>query len=598
MAIKSPPRIFDGFSTLAPGVDGGRLPDLLEEDRIAEGENIIFREGYPFNRPPFLDVDLTFTLPNLTYNADGSFKSVDEVVGQSRAAFQDGIFQEASYYNPGPAREYIMASVGGRLYRFSPVSGDQAANVFEVQLERRNRSTIPINYHVQAGVYFIVQDGEASPIIYDGLSARRAVVDEIFTGLMMGCGLGRIVLIGLRGEIFFGDLRDSKGGGDADMLGMTETQFINEGAPSALPPGMGFPTAVRFLPTQDTATGVGDCLVLGQRGVESFFLSISRDQWKDSQFQKTALLEDGNAGHRSIAMLNQDFWFRDPKAGWRTYRQARAQAGEWTQIPMSTEVRKWIESDTPSLLNLCSAIAFNDRLIVTTNPYPNGVRPYHNGLLSLDLDVLSSGGKTTNPAWDGHWSNRLADPMTGLKVTQLVKGTFAGKERAFMFYLDANGKNALREIMPLPVGGDTGGPITSNIISRSMNFKTPYNEKRLHGADAWISDVAEPVSMTATYRPDQLPDFSPWQTVNFNAVGDPAAQDPGFVPTIRPGFSPRRSFKKPPDIGDPLNTKRIVRRGYEYQVKLQWTGRARLRRFRLHAIDETENTKATIPAVP
>ncbi len=595
MALLDRNRIYDVFSSLISGVDGGRLPHLIEKDRIAEGDNIALREGLPIQRPPYRSIALTFINPNVTYNADGSFQTADGTVGASRDGFEDGILQEASYYAPYEGREYIMASVGGRLFRFEPVDEGEEAEVFEVVLARRNRSTIPINYHLQAGVYHITQDGENAPIIFDGMLARRAGVDEIFTGLMMGYGYGRIVLIGTHGEIFFGDLRDSKNGGDADLLGFTETQFINEGFPTALPSGMGFPTAIVFPPQQDTATGQGECVIFGQGGAESFFVSIPRDQWKNSQFQRTALTGIGNAGHRSTAIVNQDIWFRDPKAGWRSYRQARAQQNLWSQVPLSTEVRKWIESDTPRLLKHCSAISFANRLIVTSTPYPNETQVYHNGLLSLDFDVISSAGQSSNPAWDGHWSNYAANPLAGVKCTRLVEGIFKGRQRAFMFYLTPEGKNALREISSVTTGRDTEGPITARLITRSMDFETPFLEKKLYGGDFWAGEISEPTQFTFTYRPDQLPDFSPWQSITLQPVPGTVEESPGFVPTVRDGFAPRRRLKKPPDIGDPKNTKRIVRRGYEYQAKIEWTGRARLRKFRLHAQQEVEDSKAYIP---
>jgi hypothetical protein len=262
---------------------------------------------------------------------------------------------------------------------------------------------------------------------------------------------------------------------------------------------------------------------------------------------------------------------------------------------MSTNVGKWIRSDEKSLLYLCSAITFGNRLIVTSSPYPNQGRPYHNGLLVLDFDILSTFGNLSNPAWDGHWSNNELDHLEGMKITRLVEGMFNGKQRAFMFYLDSEGKNALRELMPEPVGKDTAGTITSEVTLRALDFKSPFNEKELYMADLWIDRVSEPVTVTASYRPDQVRDFSPWDSVTVNPVGTPGEITPGMVPTVREGFVPRRSLKKPPDIGDPLNTKRIMRLGYEFQPKLRWTGRARIRRFRAHAQDLEENTKAVIP---
>ncbi len=594
MAVLDPTRIYDGWANLAGGVDDGRLPNLIDENQCFEAQNAIFRGGAPTNRLPLIDVALNYDNPNVTYDLNGDFVATDGTVGASRIAFQTGTFQEASYFGQAPGKEFIMVSVGGRQWRFKPDIGQNCV-VREIELERRNSQKRTIAYHVQAGsTYHITQDGEGFPIIFDGLTSRRATVGEIPIGLMMGQGQGRIVLVDKFGNILFGDIFDGHGNADTDMLGFEETLFLAEGFPTRLPGSMGFPTAIQFIPQQDTATGVGPCLIYGQNGVAAVDLSISRELWKDSPFQRDALLAIGNAGHRSVTIINEDCWFRAPKDGWRSFRQARAEINQWSQIPMSTNVRRWVDSEEKSLLRYCSAIAFNDRLIVTVNPYPNQGRVYHNGLLALDFDVISTFGKTTNPAWDGHWSNADLNYLDGMKITRLVEGTFDGTSRAFAFYIDQFGHNALREIMPVPRGGDTGKRITSWVDTRSLDFQKPFNEKLLYGGDVWIDQVTETTDVTVSYRPDQVPDLNPWQTLTVDSVGTPNAITPGMVPTIAKGFSPRKALKKPPDIGDPLNTKRIMRRGYEFQTRIQWTGRARIRKFRMHGKELVEDSKAKI----
>lgn len=591
MPIIDKNRIYDGYSDLSAGADGGRLPHLIDENQFAEGENVVVREGGPQTRPPFLDVALTYENPNMTYGGTGDFIGENVVVNNSRFYFRNGIMQEASYYSPSSGKEYIMATIGGRYYRIEPGAG-QAAAIREIPIARRNNANVPIAYHLQAGVYHITQDAENRPIIFDNVTARRARPGEIPTGKMMGYGQGRIVLIGKNNSVLFGDIRDGKGNGDMDLLGFTETSFLNEGFASGIPSFMGHPTAIQFVPAQDTATGVGECLVFGERGVESFFLSIPRDQWKNSQFQRTALLGVGNEGHRNISVVNQDLWFKS-EAGRRSYRQARAEINQWAQIPMSTNVRKWIDNETPELAQYGSAITFNNRLIMTVTPYFNEGRPYHNGLLALDFDVISSFGRTSGPAWDGHWSNYAANPLTGLKVLQLVTGMFSGRERAFAFVLDVNNENALIELSPVMAGSDSLGPIKSKLVTRAMDFRQPFNEKVLYGGDVWIDKVSLPSTVSTFYRPDQSEPFQDWGNFSLAPVGTPGAITPGMVPTIQNRFSPRRSLPKPADTGDATQTKRIFRRFYEAQVKLEWNGRLRIRKLRLHAKAPTEDSKAT-----
>jgi hypothetical protein len=552
-------------------------------------ENVVFRGGETTTRPAFRQQTLTFENPNLTYTATGDFSADPGPTPQGSSRFAFGLFQEASYYAPRKGQEYIMASIDGRLYQITP-KADETMHVYEIALPRRNRATIPIAYHLQAGEFHIVQDGESAPIITNGTGARRAGVDEIFTGKMMGYGQGRIVLVGNDNLIYFGDIRDGKGNGDADLLGFTETQFLNEGFPSALPSSMGIPTAVQFIPQQDSATGVGECLVFGENGVESFYLSLPRDTWKDSAFQHTALLGIGATGHRAVCVVNEDIWFRAID-GYRSYRQARAQVNQWAQIPMSTNVSKWMNADTPRLLNYASIINFDKRLIGTCTPVPSVRNLYHNGLLSLDFDILSTFGKLAAPSWDGHWSRFDQDPIHGLKALQLVEGIFNGEHRAFLFYLVSENVNGIMEIKKTLTGHDTAGTIRSRIVTRSMDFDQEFNEKNLYGGDFWIDDVQQDTEVTIRYRPDQFPQFTDWSTFTVVPFGEVTEGD---AQVETDGFMPRRSLPKPADATDPTMTKRNLRRGYEFQTEIEWEGRATIRKFRAHAQTELEDSKAKL----
>ena len=583
--------VYDGFMNQAGGADGGRLAHLIDKEQYVEGENLICRGGGVGTRFPLRQLTFTHENPNLTYDADGTFVSDDGPVSQSLTTFLLGTVQEVSYYSPSKGKEFLVASINGRLFRIA--IGETTALVREVALERRNRKTIPINYHLQADIYHITQDGEAKPIIFDGVKARRAEADEIFTGLMMGTGMGRIVLVGVDGLIYFGDIYDATAKRGADMLKFTETLFLNEGFPTKLPAFMGKPTAVKFLPLQDTATGVGECLVWGVNGCESFYLSIPRENWKDSPFQRTALIGMGNRGHRNVTAINQDLWFHSDD-GWRSYRQARATQTDWAQIPLSTNVRKWTDTETPHLLDYGSSVAFNNRLLMTTTPYYNNGRINHNGALSLDFDVLSSFGQTTKPAWDGHWTERTATPLLGLRAVQFVEGQFAGKQRAFMFVLERfeNGDhNAIWEIMPEPVGQDTFGPITARWRGRSMDFNSPTNEKSLYQGNLWIENVSQSTTFAPTFRADQVPSFSPW--------GDPFTVDPsdaaeGDANIVTPGYAVRVDLPKPSDDANESNIERLLRRGYEFQTEIKFTGRANIRKHRAVAIEELEHVPAQV----
>ena len=641
---------YDGWSSLAAGQDSGRDPSQIEKNQAHRLNNMVCRGGVGAEtRPAFRDVDLVWTNRDMTYYDDGTFNTVANkepdqpqssgtlipgrtyyietyhpgddflnvgaasnaatiafvatgvlptlwtngsvlfqvhiaVPEQSVNNFHDGVFQCASYYLPHGSPACIMATIGGRLYQIHPKT-NRTLQIKEVELPYRGRNNITLGFMQQADKFHVTQDGEAKPIIFDGTIARRAKEREVPVGTHMAYGMGRLVVNVNKHELEIGDLYGSNDGadpGDAVIM-FTETTFLNEGFRPAIAFALGQVTGLHFAPQQDSSVGDGELLAFSENGVSSFFLSQPRDQWKDSAFQRVTLLNIGARCHASIVSFNGDLWFRSDD-GWRSYRQARAEIQGWAHLPLSNEVRPYMDADTEHLLIHGSAINFNNRLISTCTPRTNQGRPFHNGLLSLDFDVLSSFGQATKPAWDGHWD--------GPKILRLVAGKFDGVKRAFVFALDAAGKNQIYELNPNPGGDDFSGPIPWTLEMRSMDFASPYNEKEILGGDAWIDEVDSTVRILAEYKSDQEPDWQHWQAFPpISKIGACQEITCGGVPTIRQGYYPRRTMGKPPD-GCNEATGRQNRRCFEFQAKLTGSGHCRIKRFRLTGQELAESGRA------
>jgi hypothetical protein len=575
-------RIYDGTVSFAGGQDSGRNPVLINDDQYQYGENVICRSGELTTRPAFKFLSRNFT-NNITYDDQGGHGGANPV--GSQAAFQSGLFQGASYFDPSLDTEMFVVSIGGRLFQVVPRR--TSIDITELYLPTQNRPSIQKAYMVQADRFHITQDGENAPIIFDGVTARRANKDEIFTGTIMAYGMGRIVLVGKNfRDIYFGDLYGSHTGEPGlSVLQFTETNFRSEGGAASLPFTMGHCKGLAFVPEQDTSMGQGQLFAFAEKGAASFFLNLERSQWKQSQFQVMALIEVGGRGHRAFTAVNGDIWFRAGD-GWRTYRQARAEARGWFQLPLSTEVSNYVDVETPVLLEFTSSIHFNNRLIATATPIWNNGKPYHNGILSLDFDILSSFGQTQKPSWDGHWS--------GIKITQLVEGIFAGEHRAFAFGLDDDGFNCIYEI-DFDSTSDTSGPIVSYVVPKSFTSQQYFNENTFIGADVWVDNVKENTTFEAWYKPDNYPSWLPWQTQDkyplptITPIGS-VGQISNGTPTLREGFQPRFGLMRP-DVGTDSSTGRDLKRAYEIHAKLQWTGYMSLNRFRISDLRMVEKSK-------
>lgn len=581
-------RIFDGFLSSAGGQDGGRNPGMLEKNQYARGENIVTRGGDAGTRPGFRSHELIWERRDMTYYPNGQFKVVDGIFAtpnQSVDNFSNSKFQDASYFAPRGTPACLMAIVGGRLYRIIPKQS-RGLRITEIEMPYRNSLNKSRAYMQQADRFHVTQDGESKPIIFDGTTARRAKEKEVPVGTQMAYGMGRLIVCVNGRELTFGDLYGSNDGvdpGDAVIM-FTETTFLNEGFNASIAFTLGAVTALHFAPQQDSAVGDGELLAFSENGVSSFFLSQPREQWKESAFQRVTLLKTGGRGHDMVVSVNGDLWFRSDD-GWRSYRQARAEIQGWAHLPMSTEIRPYTDSDTARLLKHGSAISFNNRLISTCTPRTNQGKLYHNGLTSLDFDVLSTFGQATQPSWDGHWSK--------LKFLKLVTGKFDGVDRAFAFALDADGKNQIYELSA-DDPADFDGPISWELETRSMNFDSPFNEKKILGADVWVDDVSDSTTISAFYKCDQQPDWLPWQTLDAIAKAGTCQEITcGGVPTIRKGYYPRRTLIEPPDTPNE-HTNRNGRLCFEFQAKLTGVGRCKIKRFRASAHQVVEDGKAGV----
>lgn len=102
-------------------------------------------------------------------------------------------------------------------------------------------------------------------------------------------------------------------------------------------------------------------------------------------------------------------------------------------------------------------------------------------------------------------------------------------------------------------------------------------------------------TLVIQYHPDSYPDWIDWRTFEqrFDLIGRPGALKEGAVPSARAGYAVRTSFGKPPSDCDGNTTKRNLRRGYKFQVRMAGTGHLRIDQMRLHAQRLTERSRAT-----
>lgn len=517
------------FMTTAPGNHGSWFIFNVRHDTSSgtlPANGATLKVAFPdYGEAKDLFIEGEYKKPSMSLrNPDPPFQPVAPWFASenSESIYRHGIFQCAHAYSPHNGDDCIMALIGGRLFKIVP--GVNTAKATEILVEDdprnlRNMENRSIAYMAQADKFLIAQDGTGGAILYDSNKARRAHTTgtaeqtEVPVGTIMAYGMGRVVVCVNERDIAFGDLYGSHVLPDpADsLIFFTERNFLAEGFDAAIPFSQGKVTGMCFFAQLDTSTGNGQLMAFAERGSASFFMSIPRDQWKTSAFQVLSLLTTGLRGHRTVSVVNEDLWFRSDD-GVRSYRQARSEPSGWAHVPLSTNVRQFLENDSDFLLKYASTIYFDNRILCTTSPLWNNGRPYHAGLVVVDFDVISSfagsaqAPQTSKPAWEGQWKCDRFRPV------QLLTGNFDGKTRAFCFgltdQLDDDGNpvldfqgnpfqvNQLYEISKDDKDDFVNERIPWELVSKTLDFQasqesTPFTENEVYDGDMWLREIIE-----------------------------------------------------------------------------------------------------------
>jgi len=310
-------------------------------------------------------------------------------------------------------------------------------------------------------------------------------------------------------------------GQESDLLRFTETTYLNEGGSFQIPSQMGSIRGLTFQPISDTSTGQGDLLVFGEKGASSFAVANPRDSWKNlSGFQRVTLDNIGLVSDRSLVTINNDLFFRSLD-GIRTYRHARSQMDGYNMTPISSEMDSVMDYDTEGLLGDTSAVYFDNRLLFTVSPRENyanindepiKLRPISfQGIGVLDFNSMGKAGEKSASVFDGVW--------TGVDVLQMVTGVTRRLPRCFIFSYDTeSNSNLLWENYPwalfdFPLGASSRR-IKCAIETRSFNFESPFNIKKLERGDLWIAELSGDTLVNAYWRPDENPCWFEWHTFN------------------------------------------------------------------------------------
>lgn len=380
-------------------------------------------------------------------------------------------------------------------------------------------------------------------------------------------------------------------GKESDVLSFQEDAYLSTGGVISTPTQMGAIRHLAFPTIADTATGQGDLFAFCDNGVSSFAVSLPRKDWKKSGiFQRVSLADIGCLGGRTVVNVNGDIYFRSHD-GIRSYRNASATQAMPGQTSSSAEIQSLLSADAINLAGDASAIYFDSRYLLNIWGQRNdkGTQNVFSGVAALDFSAVQRNNKAnvTYPAFDGVW--------TGLNFYQMIRGVFDQRERAFGF-VDTYGTLGLYELNPLKkldsAAFNVNTRIKSIVETRSFEFEKPYVLKKLSRCDIWVSNVRGEVNFKVSFRPDKYPCWIEWASFTRIAQMEYCPTTPEqFVferlPASLPQFRPQIRLITPPDTVD-TSTNRLFRMGYEFQLRIEWTGSVAIDKILLHADDVIE----------
>lgn len=571
--MPEPRIIYDGYLSFDGGVDYGRAASDLPANQVSRAINATFRGGYPRSRPKIKRITLTtdmFADPALAfYRFQGAGGYVDD----------DGVGS-------------IFLSLEGELFRIDvESSAPRCARVHGDELKNNpNRERCAF---VQAENFLIVQDGQSNAWIWDGIALTRAGDGQIPVGDVMAYGIGRLWVA--NGNAYYGgDLVNSDPAlGRASLLRFTENDYLSEGGAFSVAGRGSAITGMAFPARNGTVSGEGSLMVFTRDGIWEFSAPVDRDVWKDLQrpIQTYALLDYGATSHESIVPVNGDLFYRSEDGVRSFFFAERDFSTSWGNAPVSREVGPVLARDSKKLLSGCSAVNFDGRLLVTAEPNTGNRGIYHGRLVVLDFDLITGMRQKLPPAWDGEWE------FDGVRILQILTVDCSTGRRCFIIGLDDSDVLGLWELFTDEASKRKSETVAWELYLRSLSFQAPLFKKQLRSAEFWLDEIGgNSITVDGYYRRDNHGCWVPWARYSGSGQGcgitltDDCSNpiQTHTVSAVRVGFP-----LAPASYDETACESRLD--GYEFSVRLKFSGPATLKKLRLSAqlLDQDINPATT-----
>lgn len=505
----------DGTFDWSMGQDAWHDPNKLQANQYAAGVNVSPRGGRLAPRPAFHQVPLRFEQKTLG-TVYGYLRHIKDV-------WEAGKFQALIPFDAG-SDQYLIVVICGLIFKTNINTWTTVLLSDDIKLDQYQPR---INWSY-AGQAIVIYDYPDYPVIVEieaGKVYRSDPEHKVNGELQPQVPIARMGTYNQNRLVIANDGTEFTAGDPVGNLltpeaPLTFTEIFTPSSPYvnqffSLPTeeAISHISAMGFIQQLDSSTGIGPLFIGTEKKVAFFRTDTARDQWSKQQFGGVVLANVGIAGPRAFVNVNSDLVFLSAEGNVHSFTNARNQAKQWGNVPISREVKNYLKFNDATLAQFACLGAVGNRVLISANPYrvqalDRSGRPVtdyaHGGFVALDIDPMSSFLMEGTPIWDGLWTG--VNPMDICTV---------GK-RCFIMSKDGcggSGYNALYELREDSQHDIVRGherQIRAIVYTKSYTFNDDFAQKREHTLTFHLHDLEGPVYFKVERKPSHSDEFNLW----------------------------------------------------------------------------------------
>lgn len=521
-----------------------------------------------------------------------------------------GQYQGSYMYHPlSDFNPYIMASIGGKLYRVDVDNPGAAIDLTAGYPQFQNPPDAEIAFFVQAEQFLVIQAGDyltnplpTLPLFWDGSSLRRS----IGTNPAATSGQQNISFLPAAGpmDYFMGRIWYAQGrnysagdivGGPSgiilpshvdSILNVTENPLCVGGDGFTVPAGSGNIRCLTHTANLNSALGEGQLVIFTREEAFALTVPVTRTDWvgantDNAPLQTVVQMNNGAVNARSMVSVNGDLFFQSFEPSIRSLMMAVRYFDQWGNTPISINENRILAFNDRSLMRFSSGILFDNRVLQAVLPFTCPVGVAHKAIVPLNFDVISTLDTKLPPVWEGMYE--------GLDVLELLTGDFGGRERAFaVVWSERDYEIQLWELTDSSRFENGDNRVSWYTEFPAFTFGDEFQLKKLVSAELWIDKLLGTAYFQMDYRPNGQACWFPWHKWQLCSakntcedVHNPDGCSP-YPQALRESFRQTITLPKPPVVCEPVMGKPAYI-GNQFQCRLTIKGWCRIRGILLKA---------------